>query len=61
MCNNNVNAIPNEAVFTDFMRIHGSLHNMGTKNREKELTWQRLYTVHEGLVFAPTKSFANQN
>lgn len=31
------------------------------ENGEKELTWQRLYTVHEGLVFAPTKSLERQN
>ena len=43
------------------VRMHTWAINMETKNGEKELTWQRLYTVHEGLVFAPTKSFANQN
>ena len=31
------------------------------KIEKKELTWQRLYTVHEGLVFAPTWSLAHQN
>ena len=43
------------------MRIHASFHNMEQKIEKKELTWQRLYTVHKSLVFAPIWSLTHQN